>query len=148
MVFGKILVAVDGGAPSATAAATAYALAAELKSEIRLFHAVEPPTAAAQTGMSPEEVTRLTKRESEEIFSSLLGVLPPSVSPQGLWGAGDPASEILRAAADWRADLLVIGSHGRDGVMRVLVGSVAEKVMRHATCPVLVIKATEVIERS
>ena len=63
-------------------------------------------------------------------------------------GAGDPANENLRAAADWRADLLVMGSHGRDGVMRVLLGSVAEKVMRHATCPVLVIKAAGVIERS
>ncbi len=148
MIFGRILVAVDGGAPSARAAAAAYTLAAELKSEIRLFHAVEPPTAAAQTGMSPEEVTKLIEGESEQIFSSLLGFLPASVSPQRLSGAGDPANEILRAAADWRADLLVMGSHGRDGVMRVLLGSVAEKVMRHATCPVLVIKAAEMIERS
>lgn len=148
MIFGKMLVAVDGGAPSARAAAVASALAAELKSEIRLFHAVEPPTAAVQTGMSPAEVTRLAERESEAAFASLFGLLPPSVSPQRVWGAGEPANEILRAAADWRADLLVIGSHGRDGVMRVLLGSVAEKVMRHATCPVLVIKATEASERS
>lgn len=54
---------------------------------------------------------------------------------------GSPAEEILRAADDLGADLIVMGSHGRTGLMRLLVGSVAEAVMRRAGCPVLLSKS-------
>ncbi len=53
---------------------------------------------------------------------------------------GDPATEILRAAADVKADVIVMGTHGRTGLGRVLMGSVAEKVVRKAGCPVLTVK--------
>jgi nucleotide-binding universal stress UspA family protein len=46
----------------------------------------------------------------------------------------------VNAAKEWPADVIVIGSHGRAGVTRVLLGSVAEAVMRHAPCPVLVVR--------
>ena len=140
MLFGKILVAVDGGAPAARAAAAGYALAQELKSEICLLHAVE--LSAARVGMPAEEATEFTEREGKRVFSTLIDFLPPSVSPQGIWVMGEPAEATLREAAGWPADLVIIGSHGRDGVMRVLLGSVAETIMRRAPCPVLVIKAS------
>jgi nucleotide-binding universal stress UspA family protein len=53
---------------------------------------------------------------------------------------GDPAEEILRAAQDTGGDLIVMGTHGRRGLGRVLLGSVAEEVMRRASCPVLTVK--------
>lgn len=53
---------------------------------------------------------------------------------------GDAATEILRLAEDVRANLIVVGTHGRVGVKRLLLGSVAEKVMRDALCPVLVMR--------
>lgn len=53
---------------------------------------------------------------------------------------GDPASEIARYAADAGIDVIVIGTHGRTGVDRLVMGSVAEKVMREAPCSVLVVK--------
>lgn len=53
---------------------------------------------------------------------------------------GDPAGEIVRYAADAGADVIVIGTHGRTGVDRLMMGSVAEKVMRDAPCSVLVVK--------
>jgi nucleotide-binding universal stress UspA family protein len=53
---------------------------------------------------------------------------------------GDPAMEILRLADDMEADLIVVGTHGRVGVQRLLMGSVAEAVMREARCPVLVMR--------
>ncbi|WP_145723421.1 universal stress protein [Mesorhizobium tianshanense] len=52
-----------------------------------------------------------------------------------------PADEIVKAAGEWPADLIVIGSHGRGGVQRALLGSVADGVIRHASCPILVIRA-------
>jgi len=59
---------------------------------------------------------------------------------------GDPPAEILRTAAECRADLIVLGSHGRRGLARLLMGSVAEHVVRKATCPVLTVKAPFVVE--
>jgi nucleotide-binding universal stress UspA family protein len=53
---------------------------------------------------------------------------------------GDPASEIVRVAATVGADLIVLGTHGRTGVHRLLMGSVAEQVVRRAACPVLTVK--------
>jgi universal stress protein A len=54
-----------------------------------------------------------------------------------------PAAEIVKAVKEWPANLIVIGSHGRGGIQRAVLGSVAEAVMRHAPCPVMVIKAEE-----
>ncbi len=56
---------------------------------------------------------------------------------------GEPASEIVRAAREHAVDLIVISSHGRTGLGRILFGSTAESVVRHAHCPVLVVKPTE-----
>ncbi len=56
---------------------------------------------------------------------------------------GDPATEIVRAATEHACDLIVISSHGRTGLGRILFGSTAESVVRHARCPVLVVKPPE-----
>ena len=53
---------------------------------------------------------------------------------------GDPAGEILALAEDVQADLILVGTHGRQGLKRLLMGSVAERVVRNATCPVLVMR--------
>ena len=53
---------------------------------------------------------------------------------------GDPAGEILALAEDVQADLILVGTHGRQGLKRLLMGSVAEQVVRNATCPVLVMR--------
>jgi nucleotide-binding universal stress UspA family protein len=55
---------------------------------------------------------------------------------------GDPRREILAEAQDWAADLIIVGSHGRTGTQRWLVGSVAEHVVRHAPCSVEVVRRT------
>lgn len=56
--------------------------------------------------------------------------------------AGEPAGEIVRLAEEAQCDLIVMGTHGRRGLSRLLLGSVAEEVMRHAPCPVLTVKAS------
>jgi nucleotide-binding universal stress UspA family protein len=55
---------------------------------------------------------------------------------------GDPAAEIQRLAAETPCDLIVLGTHGRKGLLRLLMGSVAEQVVRHAACPVLTVRAS------
>ena len=53
---------------------------------------------------------------------------------------GDPGTEIANFAQQWRIDLIVMPSHGRSGVTRLLIGSIAEQVTRHAHCPVLILR--------
>lgn len=66
--------------------------------------------------------------------------VPVTVAATG----GDPAQEILRYAAQHPIDLIVLGTHGRTGVSRLLLGSVAERVLRAARCPVLVVPSASV----
>jgi nucleotide-binding universal stress UspA family protein len=64
----------------------------------------------------------------------------PGIAVRHVFLNGDPATEIVRYARDSAADLIVMGTHGRTGLERLLMGSVAEKVMRDAACSVLVVK--------
>jgi len=61
---------------------------------------------------------------------------------------GDPAAEIVRVAAEREVDLIVVSSHGRTGLGRIIFGSTAEAIVRHAACPVIVVKPTEQDEDS
>jgi nucleotide-binding universal stress UspA family protein len=56
---------------------------------------------------------------------------------------GDPKTQILDVAAEWKADLIVLGSHGRKGMDRFLLGSVSEGVARHALCSVLIVRSAK-----
>jgi nucleotide-binding universal stress UspA family protein len=66
--------------------------------------------------------------------------MDPTIPVHHVFLEGDPAGEIVRYAADASIDLIVMGTHGRTGLERLLLGSVAEKVMRDAPCSVLVVK--------
>jgi len=66
--------------------------------------------------------------------------LDPTIAVNHVFVEGDPAGEIVRYGRDAGIDLIVMGTHGRTGLERLLMGSVAEKVMREASCSVLVVK--------
>jgi nucleotide-binding universal stress UspA family protein len=66
--------------------------------------------------------------------------LNPSIAVRQVLLVGDPATEILRYATENKTDLIVVGTHGRTGLARLLMGSVAEQVLRGAPCSVLVVK--------
>jgi universal stress protein A len=78
----------------------------------------------------------------EEALTQLRDLVPSAFSSS--WDArvaiGDPADAIVREANQIGADLIVMGTHGRTGLQHVLLGSVAEKVVRHAACPVLTVR--------
>jgi nucleotide-binding universal stress UspA family protein len=61
--------------------------------------------------------------------------------------SGDPAAEIVRHAREERCDLVVVGTHGRTGIQRLVLGSVAERVARQSPCPVLVVHDHGVLEK-
>jgi nucleotide-binding universal stress UspA family protein len=143
----KILLAVDGSRFSDAAVRAVIAQTRPQETEIRVIHVVEPPSMIAATktpGHDPALDADWWKTEKEaahlvvENAARLLRSGGFNVTA-GL-EEGEPKSTILDIARDWRADLIVLGSHGRKGLLHFLVGSVSEAVARHAQCSVEIVR--------
>jgi len=80
-------------------------------------------------------------REEMEEELNRIGVTDSRIPVERRLEEGDPATEILRVAQEAGCDLIVMGTHGRTGLGRLLMGSVAEQVVRRSSCPVLTVKA-------
>ena len=145
MAFHKILIAVDSEPIAVRAVDVGAELASALRAEIALINVVESALGypADTGGVPPGEILALAKQDAKKLISNLRRHLSAETIVMELVPVGSPATEIVRAANDWSADMIVLGSHGRKGVQRALLGSVAEAVMRQARCPVLVIRASE-----
>jgi nucleotide-binding universal stress UspA family protein len=119
----------------------AIALAKQLQARVTLLHVIQPPLiAGADMGVWPSP-TFLAELEAA-VTSDMEGYLA-RVTAAGLEGEivvvqGVPFQEILHTAKERHVDLIIMGTHGRTGLTHVLLGSVAEKVVRLAPCPVLI----------
>lgn len=141
MSFKKVLIAIDASPVAAHAAEVGADLARALNAEIALIHvfSVDVPY-GSDIGIPPKELEARADAEGQSVIEGfrermrLTSALTFAV-------AGVPAVEVAKAAKEWSADLIVVGSHGREGMQRALLGSVAEGVMRRAPCPVLVVRA-------
>jgi nucleotide-binding universal stress UspA family protein len=139
VVFRRILVAVDGEPIAAHAVDIAAELARQAGAELAFIHVIDPALVnAADTGLQPQMLVASAKEEARKLIADLRKHLSETLAVLEFIQIGSAASEIVSAARDWPADLVVIGSHGRGGLKRALMGSVAEAVMRQAPCPVLV----------
>ena len=135
---GKILVAVDLSCLSQTVFDYAAALGRDRDSSLIVLNVQEPhvDTPGAGTFYAPP----LCEDPELQMLLRKLRPADPSVGCEYRVELGFARDRILDVARQEGADLIVIGSHGRRGITRLLLGSVAEHVMRHAPCPVLVIK--------
>ena len=141
MVFKKILVAVDSEPTAAHAADVGAELAGLAGAELAFIHVVDAELVnAADTGLQPAVLAASAKNDARNLIGNFRRRLPQQSAVLEFVQVGSPLTEIVKAAKDWPADLIVIGSHGRSGVKRALMSSVAEGVMRHAPCPVLVVR--------
>ena len=140
----RILMPVDFSAPSKRALKYAEQFAKQLGAALTLVHVVEPfwyphdweylPAFEGNIGpvaLEKEARARLTTLANE--VGSNAPVTPHVRS-------GTPWNEIVLAAKEYKADLIIIGTHGRTGLKHVVMGSTAERVVRHAHCPVLVVR--------
>jgi universal stress protein A len=139
----RILVPTDFHAPSDAALDYARALAGEFGASIDLVHVFDDPfTSGAFIGdgtvMMPvdlqESLLNSAREQLEQRHAGHATTLPGS-STELLMGA--PAKRIVERAKETQADIIVMGTQGRSGLGHLLLGSVAERVVRTATCPVL-----------
>ena len=140
MSFRRILIALDDSAIAAHAVEVGTELATALKAQVALVYVVDPTLAfQPDSGIPAAEWVATLKREGQ----SFLATAAQRTGEPPAWQflrEGKPADQILAAAREWEADVIVIGTHGRSGVSRLVLGSTAESVVRHAPCPVLVIR--------
>jgi nucleotide-binding universal stress UspA family protein len=118
----------------------ACALARDYGARLLIAHVKTPPEVVfGEMGALPPEPVVL-----EETLKARLAEIRPAdknISHEHFFLVGQPAEEIVRLANDKHADIIVMGTHGRRGFGRFLMGSVAEQVVRKAACPVVTIKA-------
>jgi len=134
-----ILHPTDFSERSGHALRVACALARDYGARLVVLHAAETPTVAFAEGFippDPEEPIRAARQEFEQLE------IPATGTPiERRFEIGDATEMILQAAHEVQADLIVMGTHGRTGLRRLLMGSVAEQIVRRATCPVLTMTA-------
>jgi len=116
----------------------ACALARDYSARLIVLHTVTIPTAVFGEGVVPPDIDAYQEEMSEKL--QRLEVPVADVDVERRLRRGDPVAEILRLAEDGACDLIVMGTHGRTGLGRLLMGSVAEQVVRRAPCPVLTVK--------
>ncbi len=124
---------------SAHAFHLACALTRDYGARLVLLHVVMPTVAVYGEGALPLDPEVLAREAKEHL--NRLEVPGADVRAERQIEEGDPATEILRVAREIHADLIVLGTHGRTGLARLLMGSVAEQVVRKAACPVLTVTA-------
>jgi universal stress protein A len=141
----RILVPVDLSELSERALAYAVELAEKFSAQLTILYVVAEPAAVLPDMMMPvpvaaadlDDLAAAGRQSLNELIAAKgLGRLNPRAEVR----VGAAEEEILDAAADTQADLVVIGTHGREGLAHLFLGSVAEKVVRHAPCPVLTLR--------
>jgi nucleotide-binding universal stress UspA family protein len=140
----RICCPVDFSDASRAAMEVAADLARRFGAELVLFHAYPVPGYTFPDGSvvaSPKMLQDLADGAERHLQSWRLEAEPIAARPVRIVKvAGEPASEIVAFARDERIDLLVLGTHGRSGLEHALMGSIAERVVRRARCPVLTVR--------
>jgi nucleotide-binding universal stress UspA family protein len=136
--FKTILFATDFSPASQVAFDVASALARDYKARMIALHVIEP----ARVGFSEYASYVGPEEDKGDAMAKLRAIKAPSpmVTIEYRLLEGEPSTVIAETAAETDADLVVMGTHGRTGFSRFIMGSVAEEVLRKATCPVLTVR--------
>jgi nucleotide-binding universal stress UspA family protein len=147
--LGSVLVAMDGSEDSFRAVRFLSTLALPRQTKVRLLSVVERiryPTTAPQSVHGQlvamlKELEAERRAELDKVLEQAAAQLDDKITRVTRYTpTGDPAEEIVTTASDFDTDLVVVGARGLGGMARVLLGSVSQKVLHHARCPVLIVK--------
>ena len=148
-MFKRILVPIDGSGPSRVGLERAIALARNQKARLRLMHVVDEN--GVVQGMEPSMNVGDLLDSLVAAGRRILAVAAATAKKHGVKAEtvlyevliGRVADRIVREAAKWRADVIVMGTHGRRGVGRLVMGSDAENVLRQSLVPILLVRSAK-----
>ena len=140
MSYNKILIAVDSSEYAMKAAKKGLELAHQLNAKAALLFVVDKSEAMGNidAGILPAEALIVLKKEAEQTLDELAEMY----NGKGLMKfmpEGHPTEDIIKTAETWEADLIVLGTHGRTGLRHLLMGSIAEHIVRHSKIPVMIV---------
>jgi nucleotide-binding universal stress UspA family protein len=140
MPFTKILIAVDDSAESMTAARCGFELAHNLKASVGVLYVIDKgkEVVSADLGITAEDSQGALREGATNTVEQYIKMYDGIDQVFRFTPEGDPEKEIINIATEWRADLIVMGTHARSGLDRMMTSSVAEHILRHAEIPVLV----------
>jgi len=147
MRFSRILVPIDFSTGADEAAVVAAAMARQLGGSIELVHVYNPPSIMLPDGSTfaptPAQLVEASDHAEHALDAArraLVARVGDGVRVDSCTRIGAAADEIVRLADSGKYDLVVMGTHGRTGIRRLVLGSVAEKVLRRASIPVLTVR--------
>ncbi|MBC7110578.1 MAG: hypothetical protein PWR13_262 [Archaeoglobi archaeon] len=141
--YSKILLPVDGSECSKKAALHAFSIARSYGGEIFAVHVIDIEEEFL-TGTYYEELLQKLKERGQKILEEIERMAEEhGIKVQKIIKTGNEAEEILEAAEEVKADLIVMGSHGKSALAKFLIGSVSERVIRHSKIPVLTVRSSE-----
>lgn len=140
MPYHKILIAVDSSEYAMKAAKMGMELARQLHAQAALLFVVDKSKATGNidAGILPAAAMIVLKKEAEQTLDGLAEMYDGSGILK-LMPEGRPEEDIVKTAETWEADLIVVGTHGRTGLQHLLMGSIAEQVLRSSKIPVMVV---------
>jgi len=139
-MFERILCPIDFDGNSLEALRLARRLALRDEGKLYLLHVV-PPTDPLV--VSAPRLAQHNEQESRVKLKTVAAAELVGVPHETLMRFGHPADEVVEAAKEVKADLIVMATHGRHGISHFVLGSVAEKVVRESSCPVLTVRIRE-----
>jgi universal stress protein A len=141
----KLLVPVDFSSCSAKAVRYAVELAGQFDSDIVLMHAAQVylPSSDMMVTIDTEAVCRDIRENAMKDLMSMREQIDADIKCHTMVTSGRAYSEIVQAAKDLDVDMIVMSTHGRTGLSHTFLGSTTERVVRHAPCPVLVVRERE-----
>ena len=140
----KILVPVDFSECASKALQYALPFARQFGATILVTHVIQPYIPIPEmTGVDVELIDAQMHEAAERELKVLCKSLPNDISFEPVLRVGNAHLEIVKAAKELAADLIIVATHGRSGLAHVFLGNTAERVTRHAGCPVLVVRENE-----
>jgi len=140
----RLLCPTDYSATSDNAVRYAVEFARKVGAHVRFLHILSPGAVSDKPAVSPEELSALPEEDGDTLPDNFSRVLMTE-KKKGLDAdfrilKGEAPKVIVEQASSWGADLIIMGSHGRSGLHRIMMGSVAEEVFRLSDIPVLLVK--------
>jgi nucleotide-binding universal stress UspA family protein len=135
----KIVIAIDNDPDAENVALNGLQLALQLKAEIAILSVVDTTILKVERSISSADFVKILKSDYKKLQQKLTKTIFKNHTVSTFLQEGKPYEVILKVADEWYADIIVIGTHGRGGLSHLIMGSVAEKVIRHSKKPVLAI---------